>query len=127
MSSPLSRASSRWLIISLCRKSSTGIVALLPVLVARLLYGPTDMPQEDFPTAKATRGTLPGTPIGDGCSRWLRCIGIVPADGHTESDRKLSIELVRIPTAGTTQRMRALQNSTFLAGRYAVGTCHCAR
>jgi hypothetical protein len=39
--------------MSLCRKSSTGIVPLFPVLVARLLYGPTDLLQEDLPTVKA--------------------------------------------------------------------------
>src|SRR5919112_5707271 len=48
MSSPLSRASSRWLIISLCRKSSTGIVVLLPVLVVSGLYGSPDPFQGHF-------------------------------------------------------------------------------
>src|SRR5215203_571182 len=51
ISSPLSRASSRWLIISLCRKSSTGIVPLLPVLMVSGLYGSTAAFQEDFVSA----------------------------------------------------------------------------
>src|SRR5215211_5079455 len=51
MSSPLSRASSRWLIISLCRKSSTGIVLLLPVSIVRGLYGSPDAFQGGFVSA----------------------------------------------------------------------------
>src|SRR5829696_3532645 len=51
MSSPLSRASSRWLIISLCRKSSIGIVVLLPVSIVSGLYGSPDAFQGDFVSA----------------------------------------------------------------------------
>src|SRR5215212_8662075 len=51
MSSPLSRASSRWSIISLCRRSSRGIVALLPVLVVGGLYGSPEAFQGDFASA----------------------------------------------------------------------------
>src|SRR5215212_4829852 len=66
MSSPLSRASSRWLIISLCRKSSTGIVPLLPVLVVSGLYASPEAFQEDFvSTALTERGDVPPV-VGSG-------------------------------------------------------------
>src|SRR5215208_7786210 len=51
MSSPLSRASSRWLIILLCRKLSTAIVTLLPVLIVSGLYGSPEAFQGDLVSA----------------------------------------------------------------------------
>src|SRR5215216_3454584 len=62
MSSPLSRASSRWLIISLCRKSSTGIVLLLPVSIVRGLYGSPDAFQGGFVSAIEPTTTFIGSP-----------------------------------------------------------------
>src|SRR5215211_8801370 len=77
MSSPLSRASSRWLIILLCRKSSTGIVVLLPVSIVSGLYGSPDAFQGDFVSAIEQTTSFIG-------SLHLRRRGYAPHGGGSE-------------------------------------------
>src|SRR5215217_7201592 len=87
MSSPLSKASSRWLIISLCRKSSNGIVVLLPVLVVSGLYESPDAFQGDFVSAlEQTTSFIGSLHLGRPrlCSAWKRQRTVSGSGARTE-------------------------------------------
>jgi hypothetical protein len=57
-------------------------------------------------------------------------MGIVPAEGYTESDERPSVKLVRIPTAPTAVTIteeKGLQTAQIFDGRYAGGNCRSGR
>src|SRR5215208_8246693 len=104
MSSPLSRASSRWLIISLCRKSSTGIVVLLPVSIVSGLYGSADAFQGDFVSAIEQTTSFIGSLHLRRlrlCSAWRR--------QRTVSGSGVRKEIPLWPAGGTDGRRRTLR------------------